>query len=388
MTKKLYYSDSYLKMWQAKVVQVIEKEYEILVRLDVTAFYPHGGGQPCDLGSIDGIPVLDVYSEGEHIWHKLERLPKDTEVTCTIDWERRFDHMQQHTGQHLLSALCLEGLNAQTISFHLGLDHVSIDVAKWPLKWEELMTLEREVNRQIYLNRSIHSYFVTEDEAKSLPLVKPPTVSGSVRIVEIEDIEYNACGGTHVSRTGEIGIIKMLKAEKHKEGTRIYFKCGYRALQDYNEGLQTLTTLAATFQAGREHILDRFAKWEEERKQLEAELISLQKRNRAYQAQELLNHSPGNVVAHVFADQSFKDIQQLAQEIASGHDVLVLFATTAENKLILLHNGTQQVACGKLFKEHLSTFNGKGGGSDKTAQAGFTSKEDMLKFFDFLGQFR
>lgn len=195
MTNKLYYNSTYQTDWQTRVTETIEREDGLYVLLEETAFYPHGGGQPCDLGAIQGIPVLDVISEEELVLHKLERLPNEESVTCQIDWNRRFDHMQQHSGQHLLSAVCLEKHNFMTLSFHLGEDYCTIDIEVSELSSDQLYSIEREVNRQIYLNHNILSYFVTGEEAAQLKLVKQPKVTENIRIVEIKDVEYNACGG-------------------------------------------------------------------------------------------------------------------------------------------------------------------------------------------------
>ncbi|MEK3943994.1 alanyl-tRNA editing protein [Paenibacillus sp. FSL H3-0310] len=383
MTNKLYYNSTYQTDWQTRVTETIEREDGLYVLLEETAFYPHGGGQPCDLGAIQGIPVLDVISEEELVLHKLERLPNEESVTCQIDWNRRFDHMQQHSGQHLLSAVCLEKHNFMTLSFHLGEDYCTIDIEVSELSADQLYSIEREVNRQIYLNHNILSYFVTGEEAAQLKLVKQPKVTENIRIVEIKDVEYNACGGTHVSSTGEIGIIKLLKAEKIKGNTRIYFKCGYRALEEFNTSQQILGTLSSKFNTGKDEIIDRIEKWENEQKLLQAEIYLLKEKNDDYVVQELLNEQAGKMIAQVFEDKSLKDLQSLANKLTSKCDLPVLLATSAENKVVFAQNGSTEISCGAFFKAHLGSYNGKGGGSDKLAQAGFPTWEDALAFYEF-----
>ncbi|AIQ74337.1 DHHA1 domain-containing protein [Paenibacillus sp. FSL L8-0493] len=383
MTNKLYYNSTYLTDWQTRVTETIEREDGLYVLLEETAFYPHGGGQPCDLGSIQGIPVLDVISEEELVLHKLERLPNDESVACQLDWNRRFDHMQQHSGQHLLSAVCLEKHNFMTLSFHLGEDYCTIDIEVPELNAGQLSSIEREVNRQIYLNHNILSYFVTGEEASQLKLVKQPKVTENIRIVEIKDVEYNACGGTHVSSTGEIGMIKLLKAEKIKGNTRIYFKCGYRALEEFNTSQQILGTLSSKFNTGKDEIIDRIEKWENEQKLLQAEINLLKEKNDDYVVQELLNEQAGKIIAQVFEDKSLKDLQSLANKLTSKCDLPVLLATSAENKVVFAQNGSLEISCGAFFKAHLGSYNGKGGGSDKLAQAGFPTREDALAFYEF-----
>jgi alanyl-tRNA synthetase len=383
MTKKLYYDSAYLAEWQTGISKTLEREDGYYVVLEETAFYPHGGGQPCDVGHINGIPVLDVISEEDEVLHKLESLPEETKVTCQVDWNRRFDHMQQHSGQHLLSAVCRDLYQAMTVSFHLGTDYATIDVEQPELAPDQLASIESEVNRQIYQNRSIDSYFVTQEEMAHLQLVKQPKVTENIRIVEIKGVEYNACGGTHVSSTGEIGMIKLLKAEKQKGNTRIYFKCGYRALEEFNESLRILGALSSKFKTGKDEIIDRIEKWEYEQKQLQAELADLKEKINGYVSQELLSSCEGNLIAQVFEDKPLKDLQILAGKLASESDLPVLLATTEENKVVFAHNGSSALSCGAFFKAHLEKFNGKGGGSDKIAQAGFPTWEDAFAFYEF-----
>lgn len=386
MSTKLYYESPYIKDWETKITKVIEKDWEYFVTLEETAFYPHGGGQPCDKGSINGIAVLDVYKEGYEVIHKLERLPDTSNATCKVDWNTRFDHMQHHSGQHLLSAICLEHLQARTISFHLGTEDVTIDVDQSALTAQQLSELEQEVNKQIYQNRQIHSYFVTQEQLMKIPVVKMPKVTENIRIVEIEGIEYNACGGTHVSRTGEIGMIKLLKAEKIKGGTKIHFKCGYRALKDFNESLHVLSTLATKFNTGQSEILNRFEKWEQDQKELQSQMEVFKQQNDSYLAKELLSEMEGNVIKHIFEDKSLKDMQHLAATLAEEHHLIILFMSNSENKVVFAHHGRQRISCGEFFKEHLGKYNGKGGGRDQSAQAGFPTADDALAFFSFTSE--
>lgn len=386
MTKKLYYESAYIREWETRVTRKMEREDGAYVALEETAFYPHGGGQPCDLGWIDAIPVLDVVLEEGEILHKVERFPEKEAVNCRLDWDRRFDHMQHHSGQHLLSAMCLEVCQAETLSFHLGQDYATIDVARADLPQHELMMLELEVNDQIYLNRKVTSYFVSRERAAELPLVKQPKVTEDIRIVEIEGIEYNACGGTHVSATGEIGMIKLLRAEKQKGHTRLYFKCGYRALREFNAGMDILGSLSARFNTGKEEILDRIAKWDQEQKQLQAELNAVKAENDAYLAEKLLANRQGSLIQHVFADKPLKDMQNLAAKLAEQADVIMLFASKSEHKVLLARGEGDGLACGAFFKQYLADYRGKGGGSDKMAQAGFANAEDAMAFYHFAAQ--
>ncbi|ETT33206.1 MULTISPECIES: alanyl-tRNA editing protein [Paenibacillus] len=384
MTQKIYYDSAYRREWHTTITGRVDKEDGVYVTLAETAFYPHGGGQPCDLGQIGGIAVLDVNIEDGEVWHKLERTPEETEVHCEIDWERRFDHMQQHTGQHLLSAITLKLTEAMTLSFHLGTEYDTIDVATAELGANQLTAIEQEVNRQIYRNARINTSWVTAEEAAQLPLVKQPTVTEDIRIVEIEGVEYNACGGTHVSATGEIGIIKLLKTEKVKGGTRIYFKCGTRALNEFTATQNVLNSIMVKLKTSKDELLERIEKMELEQKQLQTELNAVKTTNDAYYAEELLAARQGLVIAQVFEDKSLKDMQSLATKLTADHEGLVLFASISEAKVVLAQNGQPpEWACGPFFKGNLGAYQGKGGGSEKIAQAGFASSEDALAFYEF-----
>ncbi|MEK4362116.1 alanyl-tRNA editing protein [Paenibacillus sp. FSL M8-0212] len=384
MTQKIYYDSAYTREWHTTITGKVDKEDGIYVTLAETAFYPHGGGQPCDLGQIGGIAVLDVNIEDGEVWHKLERAPEQNEVHCELDWERRFDHMQQHTGQHLLSAITLKLTEAMTLSFHLGTEYDTIDVAAAELGADQLTAIEQEVNRQIYRNARINTSWVTAEEAAQLPLVKQPTVTEDIRIVEIEGVEYNACGGTHVSATGEIGIIKLLKTEKVKGGTRIYFKCGTRALNEFTATQNVLNSIMVKLKTSKDELLERIEKMELEQKQLQTELNAVKTTNDAYYAEELLAARQGIVIAQVFEDKSLKDMQSLATKLTADHEGLVLFASISEAKVVLAQNGQPpEWACGPFFKGNLGAYNGKGGGSEKIAQAGFASSEDALAFYEF-----
>lgn len=385
MTNKLYYESAYIKEWETKVSRIVDKEDGLYLVMEGTAFYPHGGGQPCDIGYIDDIPVLDVILENGEILHKIGSAPAGPEVSCRIDWGRRFDHMQQHSGQHLLSAVFRDVCQAMTLSFHLGSDYATIDLELAELSPERLLEVEAEVNRQIYGNRTISSYFVSEEEMSRLPLVKRPKVTENIRIVEIEGVEYNACGGTHVASTGAIGMIKLLRSEKQKGNVRVTFKCGSRALEEFNTNVRILSALSARFNTGKAEILDRIEKGEQEQKLLQAELTALKEQNDGYAAHELLaaQAEGSRIVAQIFEQRSLKELQSLAVKLTALTDLPVLLLSAAEHKVVFAHSGNTELSCGAFFKANLAEFQGKGGGSDKMAQAGFATWEQALAFYEF-----
>ncbi|WP_195576127.1 alanyl-tRNA editing protein [Paenibacillus sp. 1001270B_150601_E10] len=386
MTEKLYYESAYANAWTSKVMRAYEQDGSHYVVLDRTAFYPHGGGQPCDQGTIEGISVVDVVLDGDEVIHQVESVPTQEEVHCVLDWERRFDHMQQHSGQHLLSAVALQLLGAETLSFHLGEEYATIDLQLPTLSGEEMLKLEQEVNQQIMGNLEIVSYFVTEEQLRTLPVVKMPKVTESIRIVEMKGVEYNPCGGTHVSRTGELGLMKLLRAEKQKGHVRITFKCGTRALRDYQDSVHILDALAQRFNTGHGDIWDRVEKWDQETRAQKMKLDAAMERLAAYEADELVKSGEGGLLYQLYEDKSMQELQQLALKVTGLVDDVVLLGSMEEQKVVLAHSGVNELSCGGFFKEHLQSYQGRGGGQPKLAQAGFSTKEDLVSFCEFAKQ--
>lgn len=388
MTEKLYYHSPYTKTWNTDITHIEQKDDTYWIQLKETAFYPEGGGQPADQGTINGMSVIDVQEDGPHIYHILRDKPSLGEASCEINWERRFDHMQHHSAQHLLSAVCIELYDAKTMSFHLGTEMVSIDLATADLSTEQLNNIEKKVNEYITANYPIETYMVTEEELSSIPLRKLPDVTEDIRIVEIKgEIDYSACCGTHVARLGEIGLIKLIKTEKQKRNTRLHFKAGSRALKDYGEAQDILTIISNRFSTSRSEVIERLDKWEQEQKALQRELDELKEAQASYVAKELLSSAESNLIAKTFDNQSMKEMQLLAASLKESFDGVILIASASEKKILLTHAGTASLKCGQLFKEHLPSYNGKGGGNDKQAQAGFNTVEELQSFVTFVKDF-
>ena len=249
------------------------------VRLDRTAFYPTSGGQPYDLGTLERIPVVEVLEDATgEIWHLLGAtgLATSQVVHGIIDWQRRFDHMQQHTGQHLLSAAFEDACAARTIGFHLGAITSTIDldiggVGSPELTWDKVFTVESAVNALVWQNRPVLVKIVDEDTIATIPLRKPPAVKGEIRVVWVEDYDASACGGTHVSATGAVGLIKVTSLERYKGGVRVGFVCGGRALRHYQTALYTLQTASLALSVGPDDLVPAIARLEEEARTLRRE---------------------------------------------------------------------------------------------------------------------
>ncbi len=229
---ELFYKDAYLKEFDAQVVSCEQTKKGYAVILNDTAFYPEGGGQPADHGTMNGIKVTDVRRNGDDVIHYLEQpVEAGMQVHCQIDWLRRFDHMQCHTGEHMVSGLIHKHYGYENVGFHLGEEVIQIDFDGM-LTWQQLMEIEREANALIWKNEEIIVEYPSEAELKEIDYRSKKELTGTVRIVTVPDADCCACCGTHVSRTGEIGLIKILSVAKHKNGIRAEMVCGMRALRE------------------------------------------------------------------------------------------------------------------------------------------------------------
>ena len=247
--RKLYYEDSHLKEFKAAVTSCEEVKGGWAVTLDATAFYPTGGGQECDLGVLGGANVLDVKEQGEDIIHLCDApLEVGTEVRGTIDWQRRFDHMQQHSGEHLVMGSIYEKFGYHNVGFHMGGHLVTIDL-DGPVTWEELLEIEHKVNKQIWENRPVRTWYPSPEELPNVKYRSKKALPWPVRIVEFAGADTCACCGTHVKSTGEIGIVKFVSCIKFKEGVRIELASGQRALKLLQEVFEQNRQVSQTFSA-------------------------------------------------------------------------------------------------------------------------------------------
>jgi len=384
MAEKLYYQSPYQTTWTTSITESWEQDNHFYVTLAETSFYPEGGGQPADTGTINGIRVLDVQITEGKIIHQLQKKPAQAQAECVLDWSVRFDHMQQHTGQHLLSAVLEELYSIATVSFHLGKDYTTIDIAAASLDQTQLLAVENRCNTYIQQNNVIKTYFISKEEAGNIPLRKLPDVAGPLRIVEIDGIDYSACAGTHVAATGELGLLKLAKTEKHRGNTRLFFLVGTRAIRDYQQSQHILDSLGSLLNTNKHGLQQRIEKQEADHKLLLKEIERLKEENSQHAVEKLLSAPNRLLIQQDFDDKSLKDLQHLAKAILQQKNCLVLFYTYRENKLLLQHNSSFSVHCGQLFKEKIKSFCGKGGGNDTQAQGSFSSPQDLDSFVAFL----
>ena len=377
-TDRLYYADSMLREFTARVVERRDTDRGPAVRLDRTAFYPTSGGQPHDLGTLAGVPVLDVWDDAAGlIWHRVEGLPAGDEVQCAIDWTRRFDHMQQHTGQHLLSAAFVDLRQAATLSFHLGADECSIDLDVAGLAWDDAHTVEAHVNHVIWDDRPVEVRFFSEDEIRQVPLRKPPQVRGSIRVVWIRDVDASACGGTHVPRTGAVGLLKIVRLERYKAGTRVGFVCGGRALAHYRRVLRGLQTVGAGLSVHPDQVPETVAHLQSDLKTLRREMETARDALMAVEAERVWAETPEaegarRIVAYR-AEWGPDHLTTLATHLASKPRTMVLLAGSDAKGVRLVcrrSDDLAQVDAAAVLRRALERLGGRGGGNAQQAQGG------------------
>ncbi|WP_264760444.1 alanyl-tRNA editing protein [Neobacillus rhizosphaerae] len=376
MENKLYYQDAYITTFSAMVEkQAQDTAGNWYVVLNQTAFYPTGGGQPYDLGTIENRKVVNVEELEGEIRHYLEEplTDKYKEISAVIDWRRRFDHMQQHAGQHILSAAFEQLFDYKTVSFHLGEEIVTIDLETDALSEREVKRVEELANQMILENRSIETKWVTEEELSLYSLRKETKVKDNIRLVIIPDFDVNGCGGTHPKATGEVRAIKILDWERQRKNIRVQFICGERVLTQLGQKQRVLLELTKQLNApelGMEQAVRRMI---ENGKTLEKELETYLDQLLKYEARDLLDKNKNKIVSEVFQNRTIQALQKLARTIISEEEqTLVFFVSENENRLQLV------CARGQARSENMKTvlgsalpfINGKGGGNDSFAQGG------------------
>jgi alanyl-tRNA synthetase len=380
MTHRLYYTDSYQTTFTASIVDRLHVNGKPAVILEHTAFYPTSGGQPHDTGTLGDRRVLDVMAEADGpVVHVLETeldAAGGGEVTGEIDWPRRYDHMQQHSGQHLLSHIFRELFGFDTVSVHFGAEESTLDLATGALADGDLDAAERRANELVYANLPVKAYFVDDEELARLPLRRPPQVDEKIRIVEIQEIDYAACGGTHCRRTGEVGPIKLLRQERSRGNVRVTFLCGWRALHDYDAKHELILDAAARFSTDLHSVPAAIEKLQEAERSLQREVAALADRLVRYEADALLAAAPEQdgyrVITHLFADERPEMVKQVAQLLQRQPSVIALLGAVSGDQLTLFGARGEDVSLhmGRLIQDTLREFGGGGGGRPEMAQGG------------------
>lgn len=369
-TDRLYYTNSYLASFCARIVERGAESTRVV--LESTAFYPTSGGQPHDLGTIDGIRVLDVVDEGNRIIHVLEAPLQRNEANCKIDWARRFDHMQQHTGQHLLSSVLADLYAFETVSFHMGADSCTIDLATPTLSRDQIEAAEVRANSVIHENRPVRADF--EDASKVTGLRKKTERTGTIRVVTIDQFDRSACGGTHVRNTGEIGAILLRSTDKVRGNIRLEFVCGSRAVKfaraDYNTVHRELPAMLALN-------TERLKEAEKLRRKLEDELAG--RRGRDLYLETVPDSRGLRVVERLLPVGPLgEDVRSEANAFTAGGKAVYIAVAESPAAVLLASSTDAGVHCGNVLKPVLAEFSGRGGGAATLAQGTFAGNPREL----------
>jgi alanyl-tRNA synthetase len=389
MTTRIYYSEPWCREFDARVTDACPRDARTSVYLDRTAFYPTSGGQPHDMGTLGGVPLVEVLDEDDgRVAHVVDgALAVGQAVHGAIAWPRRFDHMQQHTGQHLLSAAFDRLFEVRTESFHLGSDVSTIDLAR-AVSAGEVAAAETLSNQVVWEDRPVGIRFVTDEEASRLPFRKPPVKEGRIRVIEIEEFDLSACGGTHVSRTGEVGIVGVRSWEKYKGGMRVEFVCGGRALDAYRTFRDAVTGSIRALSVLPGELADGIAKLQTANKDAQREIKTLRERLGAFDGRALADGAEtiGGLKVVVAAVDGYdaatiKPVVVAASSQPGG--VAVLFSTGSPRVVAAARDASAaHVDCGALVRALTERFGGKGGGRPELAQGGGMQAEveDLVAF--------
>ena len=408
---KLYQQDRYLKNWTARITSVRasdETPGQFTLTLDQTAFFPEGGGQSCDMGTIETsygkFRVIDVQEDGENVIHTV--LPADgdetpelstgTEVTCSLDWYRRFDNMQRHCGEHILSGIFFSLFGGVNRGFHMGHDYMTIDISLeekpeiTEITYQDALRAELEANRVIWSDAPVTVLrFDSREEAEKMPLRKALAFDEDISIVCVGSVENAsdcvACCGTHPDTAGQVGLIKIYKIEKYKGMFRIYFEAGQRALADYGAKHDMLTDLSNRYSSSVEDFPSKLKAQEEKTAALKDELFHLKKayiENECTRLDAILDGADANVVVYPLEHLSLDDAFSMGKHYMGKTGRLIMLYAKKNTSYILVSDGN--IKCGALVKEYASFYNGKGGGNDTSARAIFSNADDAALFADLI----
>ncbi|MFN7926380.1 MAG: DHHA1 domain-containing protein [Blastocatellia bacterium] len=399
MTTKLYWDDPALTNFQAQILATQNLDGRLALVLDRTAFYPLGGGQPSDIGQIEAAQVLDVITaEDGTILHRLTdsaNFQVGQQVTCQVDVAYRREMTQQHTGQHILSQAFVQMLGAETRGFRINSTGAEIDLAL-DAAAEQIPAALRQVedfaNLIVFENRPIRTHLVSPEEAALLPLRKESFITDCVRVVEIENFDWSACGGTHARQTGQVGLIVIKNWQRAKKMVRIEFLCGVRALRDYHLANATAEAVARKFSVAREQAGEAVERMLETNKQLTRRTRQLAEVTAESEAASLLATAATPqgmpVLTKIFDDRSLEELKLLVHQLVKTPAVVVLFALCEGKslRLIFARGANVQADMGILMREACLALNGKGGGTADFAQGGSNESDNAENVITAISQ--
>lgn len=389
--EKLYYQDQYTKNFTAEIINILEKDGQFHIELDKTYFYPEGGGQPSDSGFIESSPINYVYEDNNTVYHVSSVKPiKIHRAKCSIDWKGRFDSMQQHLGQHILSSSFLKLFNASTLSFHLGRDICTIDIDK-SLTLDELDEVEALSNSIILDNITVEFLYPSKSELKKMPIKKISSkVNNQVRIVKISDIDFNPCGGVHPKSTIEVQLIKILKTQKHKQSTRIEFICGERAIKESLSRYNFSSNICSALKCNESEALIQIQKQRDDLNRLSSENRILKDTVSNYEIKDMLSSSEKfnslTIIKELYTDVDLKYINTISSKLTSFDNVIALIGIKTTERAYLLFSCSKNLSSfnmDTLLKDAIVLIDGKGGGSTYSAQGAGKSINNLEPALDY-----
>lgn len=374
MAERTYYQDAYQRSFDALIVRHQKVDGHPAVFLDRTAFYPTGGGQPHDTGTLNGIPVVDVRTADDgDVVHLLEGELEEGPAHGEVNWPRRFDYMQQHTGQHILSQAFVRMLDAETVGFHLGEESCTIDLDCAPLEANQIAQAVHLANQIVLENRPVVARFVDKTELAAMSLRKRPVVEGPVRIVEVCEFDLSPCGGTHVRNSGEVGPIQAVRAERRKDQTRLQFLCGWRALNDYAQKQAIVQSLAALFTTAEQEIVSSVRRMESENKDLRKTIAAAQMQLIEHQLEGWIARAEPigrvHVVRLTLPGYELALVKEAARRLVAHPGVVALLGTgQPDAQLVFARAEDVDVDMSSLIRTACAAAGGRGGGRPPFAQ--------------------
>jgi alanyl-tRNA synthetase len=378
-TNRLYFDNPYQVEFEANVVKTLSHEGNPAIVLDKTCFYPEGGGQPADKGTIGGIPVIHVFEKNDQVIHVLEKDVSSDAVKGEIDWNTRFDHMQQHAGQHILSQCFIQLFDAATRSFHLGEETSTLEVDIRNMSEEKAERAERLANDLVFQNKEIKTRFYRDEDIANVRLRRPPKKTGDIRVVEVSDFDHTACGGTHPRSTGEIGMIKILRWERIRDNVRLEFICGIRALQDYARKHRDLKTLSNSLTVDDKEVVASFEKIKSDLKMQKRINRKMQEKIIQHEAVDIMQKAEGKLIKRIFTDRSQEEIRLLALLTIRKGEFVVFFGLKNRERVHVFLACSESLGLDmrELVAVVSPLIEGRGGGRPSLVEISGEKKENL-----------
>ena len=388
MTRKIYYENSYQTEFDAVIVRQEKVAEGWRIELDRTCFYPGGGGQPADTGWLQGVPVRKVFQESGTIFHLTERQIQTATVRGRVNRELRRDAMQQHTGQHLISACLLKVGNYPTVSVHFGENTTAIEIDSEEIAVEKLLEAEQLANALIEKNLDVKVHWATPDELGKFSLRRRPPEKENIRIIEIEDFDYSACSGTHLSTTREVRLVKWVHQEKIRHRRRLHFKIGDRALADYQERVEVTRQLSGMLSCGLSELPASVSKLQDTLRKQSREITALRKEHIAVKAGELLARArtlrDGKFIAGLWQDEPPEIVSGIVTQLLGGSPCLVWIVNRQSKQTLwtLASSWETPFSLDDFIRPYLEKFSAKGGGRGAVLRGKLERAETGKEFFE------